>query len=103
MFKKNLMYLNLLVNLNLIEYHSVNSTTHTHKVYIKHYGGLPVLKGISFIGDTFNGGVSKIQWKKEMNTKRALYIAYTNKGVAVIDSLNPTIRPTKLLFRLEIL
>jgi len=58
---KNLMYLNLFVTLNIIAYYTINSTCFTHRVIIKHHGGLPVLKSVLFIGDDFNGNVSKVQ------------------------------------------
>ena len=92
----------MLKSINIIEYSKIPMTTNRYSIIITYCNGKPVLNNIVSTNLKREGSITSSNWQKEINSKRALYIAYTTSGIKLVDSFNTRLTPLRLLFRVEL-
>lgn len=94
----NSIYLNILVDLNVIEYYNVSPTL--IKVIVRYYYNKPILHDIVYMGRSFQSGIKLNKFKREMSVRHSLYIVNTNKGLNLTNKLGDNCIVNNLLYRL---
>lgn len=100
--KKNLNFLNLLCDLNVLEYSSIIDSKDTYLVKLKYYRSKPTLKSFVYIGLKGNGNLPKESLVKDLNSKKSTYIVMTSDGLSVISDLSSKSNIKLILFKLNL-
>jgi ribosomal protein S8 len=75
--------LDILVEYNMVEYKILNKKA----IVTLRYANLkPTIKVINYMGGNYYNNINHIYAKKELNTKKSLYIVRTSLGIMTLES-----------------
>lgn len=100
--KNNTKYLDLLNQLNILEYSSVKNLNGVYSVRLMYYKGIPNLHSIVLLNTPVSKGFKTNYLKKEFNSKKSIYIVNSSNGLKIVDNVDYCSNVSTILFKVNV-
>ena len=100
--KNNAKYLDLLAQINVLEYSKLKNFNNTFEIKLMYHKGSPNIHSIVLLNSSISKGLSSSILEKEFSSKKAIYIANTNIGLRLINSITNVSNVKLVLFKINI-
>lgn len=97
--KNNRKYLDILNQLNVLEYCSANNRKDTYDVKLMYHKGVCNLQSIKLVSLANVGNKPNSFFYKELNSKKAMYIVNTAEGVKALDNIPYPLNVNTIMFK----
>lgn len=98
----NTKYLDILNQLNILEYSKSKNLSNVYDVKLMFYRNVPNIHSITLLNNNLSKGLSLRILNKELNSKKAMYIVRSPKGIRLVNSINSCSNISLILFRINL-
>lgn len=98
----NVKYLDILNQLNVLEYSKSKNFNNIYEVKLMFYRNVPNIHSIVLLNNNLSKGLTLQMLNKELNSKKAIYIVKSSKGIRLVNSISSCTDINLILFKINL-